>query len=68
MAYLKKPQGINRLLSDVVSILLDSAIGPEECYRLRWENVSWESGLYGIFQVLRGKTKNARRDLPMRRE
>jgi integrase len=64
-AYLKEAQGVNPLLSDVVTILLDSAIRPEECHRLRWECVSWEGGLHGVFQVARGKTDNARRELPM---
>jgi integrase len=63
--YLKKAREVNGLLSDVVTILLDSAIRPEECHRLRWESLSWESGLYGVFQVVRGKTANARRELPM---
>lgn len=64
-AYLKKAEQISRLLTDVVTLLLDSSIRPDEAYRLRWENVSWASGLYGVFQVVRGKTDNARRELPM---
>jgi integrase len=64
-AYLKKAGHISRLLADVVTVLIDSAIRPEECHRLRWENVRWASGLYGVFQVVRGKSENARRELPM---
>jgi integrase len=62
--YLQKATG---LLSDVVTILLDTAMRPEELYRMRWENVSWDGGLHGVFQVVRGKTDNARRELPMSR-
>ena len=50
-AYLKKAEGVSRLLFDVVTILLDSGIRPEESYRLRWEYVMWDSGLYGVFHV-----------------
>jgi integrase len=63
--YLMKARTANSLLADVVTILLDTAMRPEECYRLRWESITWSAGLYGVLQVIRGKTNNARRELPM---
>jgi integrase len=63
--YLQKAAGVSSLLADVVTILLDRAMRLEECYRMRWENISWDAGLHGVFQVVRGKTDNARRELPM---
>jgi integrase len=64
--YLLKADSISRLLADVVTVLIDSAMRPEECHRLRWEYVSWDGGLHGVFQVVRGKT-DTRRELPMSR-
>lgn len=52
------------LLFEVASILIDSALRPEELYRLEWHNVSFESGR-GCVRVLRGKTHNAARVVPM---
>ncbi len=63
--YLQKAIGVSQLLADVVTILIDTAMRPEECYRIRWENISWDGGLHGVSQVVRGKSDNARRELPM---
>jgi integrase len=49
-----------RLLADVARILLDCALRPEECFRLRPENVA-----DGSIEIHFGKTKNARRWIPM---
>jgi integrase len=49
-----------RLLHDVASILLDCALRPEECFRLRPENVR-----DGRIEIQYGKTDNARRRIPM---
>ena len=38
---------------------------PEECYRLRWESIIWVNGRNGTLLVSHGKTKAARRVLPM---
>lgn len=38
---------------------------PEDCYLLRWEFVTWVNGRYGTLFVSHGKTKAARRHLPM---
>jgi integrase len=48
------------LLSDVASILLDCGLRPEECFRLRPENVR-----DGRIEIQYGKTDNARRRIPM---
>jgi integrase len=49
-----------RLLHDVASILLDCGLRPEECFRLRSENVR-----DGRIEIQYGKTDNARRRIPM---
>ena len=38
---------------------------PEECFRLRWEAITWSNGRHGTFLVTHGKTAAARRVLPM---
>ena len=48
------------LLRDVVVILLDCALRPEECFRLRWQDIR-----SGALHVLFGKTANARRRIPL---
>jgi len=48
------------LMRDVATILLDCALRPEECFRLRVGNVS-----DGNVEVHFGKTENARRRIPM---
>jgi integrase len=53
------------LLTDVATILLDTGMRPEECYRLRWEAITWVNGRNGTLLVTHGKTKAARRMLPM---
>jgi integrase len=49
-----------RLLHDVASVLLDCALRPEECFRLRPENVRDRR-----IEIQYGKTDNARRRIPM---
>src|SRR5947209_5158648 len=48
------------LLLDVATILLDCGLRPEECFRLRTENVR-----DGKTEIPYGKTDNARRRIPM---
>jgi integrase len=47
-------------LRDVATILFDCGLRPEECSRLRWEHVR-----DGAVHVPFGKTKNARRTVPL---
>ncbi len=53
------------LLHSIVTVLIDSGMRPEECYRLRWESINWSSGRNGTMLVTHGKTAAARRLLPM---
>jgi integrase len=53
------------VLSEVATVLMDSALRPEELYRLEWHNVSFEGGRHGCLRVLRGKTHSAARIVPM---
>jgi len=53
------------LLCDVATILFDSGMRPEECFRMRWENLAWINGRHGTIRVACGKTKAARRTIPM---
>jgi integrase len=48
------------LLRDVATILLDCGLRPEECFRLRPENLA-----DGTLEIHYGKTDNARRRIPM---
>lgn len=52
-------------LASVASVLSDSGMRPEECFRLCWENVTWLSGRNGTLMVTHGKTAAARRVIPM---
>lgn len=54
-----KPQDPYRL-RDAATILLDCGLRPEECFRLRWENI-----LDDCIEIRHGKTDNARRRIPM---
>jgi len=44
-------------------VLVDTGMRPDECYRLRWENLSWKNGSNGTVLVTHGKTAAARRML-----
>jgi len=48
------------LLRTVATILLDCGLRPEECFRLRWENIR-----DGVIEIHYGKTDNARRRIPV---
>jgi integrase len=52
-------------LASVGAVLVDTGMRPEECYRLRWEAVTWVNGRNGTLLVTHGKTEAARRVLPM---
>jgi len=53
------------LLADVATVLADTGMRPDECYRLRWEDVTWVNGRNGSVLVRQGKTAAARRVLPL---
>jgi integrase len=53
------------LLASIASVLIDTGMRPEECFRLRWENMTWFSGRNGTILVAHGKTAAARRVIPM---
>jgi integrase len=48
------------LLRDATAILIDCGLRPEECFRLRWENIR-DVAIHVPF----GKTENARRVIPL---
>lgn len=52
-------------LASVAAILSDTGLRPEECFRLRWEALTWAIGRHGTLLVTHGKTAAARRVLPM---
>jgi integrase len=52
-------------LSSIASVLADTGMRPEECFRLSWEAVNWVNGRNGTLFVAYGKTTAARRVLPM---
>ena len=52
-------------LASVAAILCDTGLRPEECFRLRWEAITWVNGRHGTLFVTHGKTACARRVLPM---
>src|SRR5437773_2761024 len=53
------------LLAEVATVLVDTGLRPEECNRLVWDSISWVNGRNGTLLVTHGKTKAARRLLPM---
>ena len=55
----------NSLLSEIATVLMDTGLRPEECYRLLWDSITGVNGRNGTLLVTHGKTKAARRVLPM---
>jgi integrase len=53
------------LVASIAAVLCDTGLRPEECFRLRWEAITWSNGRHGTFLVTHGKTAAARRVLPM---
>lgn len=53
------------LLLDVSLVLFDTEMRPEECHCLKWENINWDGGRNGMLLITKGKTKAARRVLPL---
>src|SRR5215469_18258726 len=54
-------------LASVATVLTDTGMRPEECYRLCWEFIVWGNGRNGTLLVTHGKTAAARRLLPLTR-
>jgi integrase len=52
-------------LGSVAAVLTDTGMRPDECYRLRWESLTWTNGRNGTILVTHGKTAAARRALPL---
>ncbi len=52
-------------LGSIAAVLTDTGMRPDECYRLRWESVTWTNGRNGTVLVTHGKTPAARRVLPL---
>ena len=52
-------------LASVAAVLVDTGLRPEECFRLRWESITWTNGRHGTLLVTHGKTAAARRMLPV---
>ncbi|HEY4901646.1 MAG TPA: tyrosine-type recombinase/integrase [Terriglobales bacterium] len=53
------------LLHDVSVVLFDTGMRPDECHCLAWENITWDGGRNGVLLIAKGKTKAARRVLPL---
>jgi integrase len=52
-------------LASIATVLADTGMRPDECYRLRWEAITWVNGRNGTLLVTHGKTAAARRVVPM---
>jgi integrase len=52
-------------MASIATVLCDTGLRPEECFRLRWEAITWVNGRHGTLLVTHGKTAAARRVLPM---
>ena len=55
-------------LASIATVLAETGLRPDECYQLRWEHISFEEMpryTYGCLFVSHGKTKAARRKLPL---
>jgi integrase len=52
-------------VASIAAVLCDTGLRPEECFRLRWEAITWTNGRHGTLLVTHGKTASARRVLPM---
>ena len=52
-------------LASIVPVLFDTGLRPDECFRLRWEDISWANGHHGTLTVTYGKSTAARHILPL---
>jgi integrase len=53
------------LLAEVAVVLHDSGLRPDELHRLDWADINFTTGHFGALLVRKGKTKAARRRLPL---
>jgi integrase len=53
------------LLADVAAVLHDTGLRPDEAHRLGWEDITFVNGRHGNLRVRYGKTKAARRQVPL---
>jgi len=44
------------LVGQIAAVLVDTGLRPDECFRLRWENLTWVNGRNGTLLVTHGKT------------
>lgn len=51
-------------LASIATVLADTGLRPEECYRMRWDGITWANGRNGTLLVTHGKTAAARRVIP----
>ncbi len=51
-------------MRSVATVLVDSGLRPEECFRLRWDYVTFDNGRHGTMLIPHGKTAAARRQVP----
>jgi len=52
-------------VASIATVLCDTGLRPEECFRLEWGAITWTNGRHGTLLVTHGKTAAARRVLPM---
>jgi integrase len=52
-------------LASIATVLVDTGLRPDECFKLRWEHISFANGHHGTLRVIQGKTAAARRTLPL---
>jgi integrase len=52
-------------LASIAAVLSDTGTRHEECFRLRWENVTWLNGRNGALLGIHGKTAAARTVIPL---
>jgi integrase len=52
-------------LSSIATVLVDTGLRPEECFRLRWEDINMGGERLGTLRVMNGKTRAARRVIPL---
>jgi integrase len=53
------------LLAEVAIVLHDTGLRPDECHRLDWADINFTTGRHGAMLIRCGKTKAARRRLPL---
>jgi integrase len=53
------------MLADAATVLHDTGLRPDECYRLDWSDITFTNGRHGKLLVRHGKTAAARRELPL---